>query len=193
MHNMENLFCAGYLLFAFTAGSIFLSREGAFFLGCAVMTFLLAGGDAFHLIPRIIANLRPGWPDQKRWLGLGNLISSITMTLFYVALARVMDISEPGIMPAALPVVLIILSVIRICLCCAPANNWSGDGGSQRWRLYRNIPFLITGIMTVLYLTVLYRKWLLAVLVALSFFFYSFSEKRNGYSSLPPSFQAGSQ
>ena len=92
--------------------------------------------------------------------------------LFYVALARVMDISEPGIMPAALPMVLIILSVIRICLCCAPANNWSGDGGSQRWRLYRNIPFLITGIMTVLYLTVLYRKWLLAVLVALSFFFY---------------------
>ena len=59
MHHMESLFCAGYLLFALIAGILFLNRGGTFFTRCTVMTFLLAGGDAFHLIPRIISNIKP--------------------------------------------------------------------------------------------------------------------------------------
>ena len=90
MGTVENLFCAGYLLFAFVAGCIFLSHGGPFYSRCAVMTFLLASGDAFHLIPRIASNLKPAWTKKQFWLGLGNLISSITMTVFYVVLAYVM-------------------------------------------------------------------------------------------------------
>ena len=172
MSVIENLFCAGYLIFAFVAGFIFMSRGGAFYTRCAVMTFLLAGGDAFHLIPRIISNMKPGWPDKKRCLGLGNLISSITMTLFYVVLVFVMDSYKPGVMhPAILPT-LIVLSVIRIGLCLAPANNWFDDGGSQKWRLFRNLPFLGIGIITVIYLAALYGEWLLAGLVVVSFVCY---------------------
>ena len=169
MSAAENLFCAGYLIFAFAAGFIFLGRGGTVFVRCAVMTFLLAGGDAFHLIPRIISNMAPAWPSKKRWLGLGNLISSITMTLFYVALAYVMDSYRPGVMhPAILPT-LIVLSVIRICLCAFPANRWFDDGGDPKWRLYRNLPFLGIGALTVIYLAALYGQWLLAALVVVSF------------------------
>lgn len=169
MGMVENLFCGGYLLFAFVAGFIFLSRGGTFYTRCAVMTFLLAGGDAFHLIPRIASNLRPAWTGRKFWLGLGNLISSITMTLFYVALAYVMDSHRPGLMPRAIPLVLILLSAVRIALCACPANRWFEDGGDPKWRLYRNLPFLGIGIMTVIYLVALYRQWLLAALVTVSF------------------------
>ena len=172
MHHMESLFCAGYLLFALIAGILFLHRGGPVCHRCAVMTFLLAGGDAFHLIPRIISNLRPKWRDRRRWLGLGNLISSVTMTLFYVALAYVMDRYMPGRMPQAVPLTLVVLSAIRLCLCAFPANNWFGDGGSQRWRLYRNLPFLLTGVITIGYLIALYAQWYLAVLVAVSFLCY---------------------
>ena len=169
MGMVENLFCAGYLLFALVAGLVFLGRGGTFYSRCAVMTFLLAGGDAFHLIPRIASNLKPEWTQKQFWLGLGNLISSITMTLFYVALAYVMDSARPGVMPRAIPMALIVLSVARVCLCAFPANRWFEDGGNQRWRLYRNLPFLGIGILTVIYLVALYGRWLPAVLVLVSF------------------------
>ena len=169
MGTVENLFCAGYLLFALVAGLIFLSRGGVLYDRCAVMTFLLAGGDAFHLIPRIVSNLKPAWTKKQFWLGLGNLISSITMTIFYVALAYVMDSDQPGRMPLAIPLSLIVLAVIRIGLCAFPANNWFDDGGNQKWRLYRNLPFGAIGMITVAYLAALYRQWLPAALVAASF------------------------
>lgn len=57
---------------------------------CALMTLLLGGGDAIHLVPRILLNIRgeaSGSAGEKRdalFLGLGNLVSSVTMTLFYI-------------------------------------------------------------------------------------------------------------
>ena len=169
MRTVESLFCAGYLIFAFAAGFIFAGRGGALYARCAVMTFLLAGGDAFHLVPRIIAGLSPDWSGKTWWLGLGNLVSSITMTLFYVALARVMDSRAPGLMrPAVLPT-LMALSAVRIGLCAFPGNRWFGDGGGQRWRLIRNLPFVAIGVVTVAYLVALYGEWRLAALVVASF------------------------
>ena len=169
MRTAENLFCLGYLAFALAAGCIFLGRGGVLYSRCAVMTFLLAGGDAFHLIPRIVSNLYPEWKKKKFWLGLGNLVSSVTMTLFYVALAYVTDSFMPNIMPRAIPIALIVLAAVRVALCAFPSNNWFGDGGSQRRRLYRNIPFLCMGALTVVYLAALFGLWLLAALVAVSF------------------------
>lgn len=166
---VESLFCAGYLVFAFAAGFIFLGRGGALYARCAVMTFLLAGGDAFHLIPRIISNVKGEWAGKGWWLGLGNLVSSITMTLFYVVLALVMDSYRPGVMWPAIVPVLVALSAVRVCLCAFPQNHWFGDGGDQRWRLYRNLPFLGIGGVTVAYLIALYGQWLLAALVTVSF------------------------
>ncbi len=91
----ESVFCAGYLVFALVAGCMLITcapGTGAWASTCGAMTLLLGCGDAFHLIPRILVNLRGTSEDpnvlrrRSFALGLGNLVSSITMTAFYLLL-----------------------------------------------------------------------------------------------------------
>ena len=137
----ENVFCTGYLVFALCAGVIFITRTTStgnlFFRICTVMTLLLGGGDAFHLIPRIIINFKGETADtevqRKRdfWLGLGNLISSITMTAFYIFFFAALsvkhgenDISSVMSEKFTLFLVLNVLALIRVILCMFPQNHW---------------------------------------------------------------------
>lgn len=138
------------------------------------MTFLLAGGDAFHLIPRIRIALKGQGPNDNRDLGLGNLISSITMTLFYLFLYLVMKQRYPYIsVPAFIFPSMVILALIRICLCLFPHNDWfKNRNENNNWHIYRNIPFVFIGILTIFYLVFCYRQHLMAILVFLSFAFY---------------------
>ncbi len=185
----ENVFCIGYLLFALIAGIIFttrtLSTGNLFFRICAVMTLLLGGGDAFHLIPRIIYNFNGETSDEEAqkkrsfWLGLGNLVSSITMTVFYIFFFAALSVKHgkydvSSVMPEKfnLYLVLNVLALIRIILCLFPQNKWFSKDKDTRWGLYRNIPFAIMGVITVLYLIIWYQEWLLAILVTLSFVCY---------------------
>lgn len=178
----ESVFCVGYLAFALIAGVIFAlhgSGPGSYASTCAVMTLLLGGGDAFHLVPRILANVKgnpTGTSEEQRrhfWLGLSNLVSSITMTVFYILLFDVMRLmpgtastSQP---PQAIRTVLVALAAVRIALCLFPQNRWFDGVGNQQWGIYRNLPFVAMGVLTVLYLLVWYHAWLLAILVTASF------------------------
>lgn len=180
----ESVFCAGYLLFALVAGIIFLlGRLGAypaFAAVCAAMTLLLGAGDAFHLVPRILSNVQGETDDlaeQRRrtfWLGLGNLVSSITMTGFYILLFDAMAL-EPSVAGKAhvgqdlVRILLLALAAVRVVLCLLPQNRWFTRDGDPVWGIRRNIPFVAMGLVTVLYLLVWYREWLLALLVVLSF------------------------
>ena len=185
----ENAFCIGYLVFALIAGIIFttrtLSTGDLLFRICAVMTLLLGGGDAFHLMPRIVINFKGETADKaiqrKRdfWLGLGNLISSITVTAFYIFFFAALSIKHgkydiSSVMPEKfiLYMVLNVLALIRIILCLFPQNHWFSRNHETKWGLYRNIPFVIMGVVTVLYLIIWYREWLLAILVMVSFVCY---------------------
>lgn len=185
----ENAFCIGYLVFALIAGIIFVTRTlstgNLFFRICAVMTLLLGGGDAFHLMPRIVINFKGETADKaiqrKRdfWLGLGNLISSITMTVFYIFFFAALSVKHgkydvSSVMPEkfTLYLVLNVLALIRIIICLFPQNHWFSKDNETRWGLYRNIPFVIIGVITVLYLILWYQEWLLAVLVTISFVCY---------------------
>lgn len=53
---MEAIFDAGYLIFDLIAGILFFafSKGNPLFILYGVLTFTLCGGDAFHLVPRII-------------------------------------------------------------------------------------------------------------------------------------------
>ena len=180
----ESVFCAGYLLFALVASIIFLlARLGAFpefATVCAVMTLLLGAGDAFHLVPRILANVHGETDDpdeQKRrtfWLGLGNLVSSITMTAFYVLFFDAMAL-EPGYAGTVhlgqdvVRWVLLVLAATRVILCLLPQNRWFTRDGDPVWGIRRNVPFLAMGVITVLYLLIWYQEWLLSLLITLSF------------------------
>lgn len=178
----ESVFCVGYLAFAAVAGVVFAlhgATAGAYATTCATMTLLLGGGDAFHLVPRILANIKgnPTSEDEERsrhfWLGLGNLVSSITMTVFYVLLFDVMrqmpNAAQVSQAPQVLRTILVVLAAVRIALCFFPQNRWFDGVGSQQWGIIRNVPFVLMGLITVFYLLVWYHAWLLALLVTASF------------------------
>ena len=164
----ESVFEAGYLLFAIIAGLIFLQRGNSL---CAAMTLLLGCGDAFHLIPRIMINIKGDGDNDAFWLGLGNMISSITMTVFYVLMVPVMWQLHSGILMPEYLRLLPYLAGLRVLLCLLPQNKWfSRDNNS--WGIYRNIPFVIMGLITVIYLINPLQEYLLAGLVTVSFVCY---------------------
>ena len=168
----ESVFCAGYLLFAAIAAIIFLKREGTFYHLCGLMTLLLGGGDAFHLIPRIIVNIKGETAKSPFWLGLGNLVSSITMTGFYLFLPKVLEALTGKPLASVLWIILCLLAVIRVILCLFPGNRWFSHDDNGNWGIYRNIPFTVIGLITVGYLIVVYKEITMAILVTLSFLCY---------------------
>ncbi|WP_026496779.1 hypothetical protein [Butyrivibrio sp. WCD3002] len=185
----ENVFCIGYLVFALVAGCIFILRALAagdiFYSICAGMTLLLGGGDAFHLVPRIMINFKGVTTIESElrkrdfWLGLGNLVSSVTMTVFYLFLFAALSVKHGNGDGGSifedrliLWIVLLVLAVIRIALCAFPQNHWFSKDRETKWGLYRNIPFVVMGVITVGYLIILFQEWLLAVLVTVSFVCY---------------------
>ena len=173
----ESVFCIGYLCFVFIAACIFGAKGDQYSRLCMLMCMLLGGGDAFHLIPRITINIKGETEDKEEnarrsfWLSLGNLISSITMTLFYVLLFKVMEERGQIQMPSMIYTSLIVLTVLRIALCLFKQNKWF-TGGDPTWGIIRNIPFVVIGVITIVYLIAYCHTPGLAILVFLSFLCY---------------------
>lgn len=85
---MEAIFDICYLTFDLIAGILFftLSKGNILFILYGILTLTLCGGDAFHLIPRVIRAFKGSSDRIKKQLGIGLQVSSITMTAFYILL-----------------------------------------------------------------------------------------------------------
>ena len=83
---MEAFFDVCYLIFDLIAGILFLVKANGntLFVLYGILTLTLCGGDAFHLVPRIIRAIMGTSPKIERQLGIGLQVSSITMTIFYI-------------------------------------------------------------------------------------------------------------
>lgn len=146
----ESIFDVCYLIFAVVSGLWLLRRSGknrAVRL-FGLMALILGCGDAFHLVPRVLNYWLQG--DFTAALGIGKLVTSITMTVFYLLMEyarreRYQIKGERVALAAAW-----VLTVIRIALCCFPQNEWTSAEPSLAWGIIRNIPFAILGAMTVL-------------------------------------------
>lgn len=173
----ESFFDILYLLFAVTAGIVILARRRdrtGILMGVAAI--VLGSGDAFHLVPRVLNYFIDS--DFTAALGVGKLITSITMTVFYVLMFALHKevygkASQGGTLTK---IAVILLASVRVLVCLLPGNAWLSNGGSVGWGIARNIPFVALGIIIV----VLYwlkraedrafrRVWLY---VTLSFLFY---------------------
>ena len=89
----ETIFIIIYLIYAISAGVYLLKRgknKPIKYMGIA--TLILGIGDSFHLIPRILNNIVAG--DYTSYLGYGKLITSITMTIFYILLYYVYQMEQ---------------------------------------------------------------------------------------------------
>ena len=172
----ESIFDICYLIFAITSGLVLLissrGRKEIRFYGS--MTLLLGCGDAFHLVPRVLNYWIEG--DFTVPLGIGKLITSVTMTIFYLLMeyARRERYNIKGEKPMLITVWA--LSLCRIALCAFPQNGWTSAEPSLMWGILRNIPFTALGIITVVLWfrsakndKTFKRMWLA---VTLSFLFY---------------------
>lgn len=113
------------------------------------MGFALGAGDSFHLIPRIYALLTTGLEAHAAALGIGKLVTSITMTLFYAILIRICEIRFDIKEYKDIRTFAGILVVSRIILSLMPQNKWTLYDAPVSWAIYRNIPFTILGALIV--------------------------------------------
>ena len=174
---METVFETIYLLFALFSGVYLLikakGRLAYILLGIAIL--VLGCGDAFHLVPRMVGLNTTGLENFKMELGLGKLMTSITMTFFYVIMYIFLIIRYKKNLPLWLHIAYNFLFLTRIILVSLPYNNWF-DESPYIWNIIRNIPFVIMGIIFIIMSFAYckddkYFKWMWLIVI-FSFVFY---------------------
>lgn len=161
----EIIFNLFYLLAAFCLGLLLIKDADSLARVLAgIMAFVLVGGDAFHLVPRIMASGRHLAKRElseklSKALNIGKIITSISMAIFYVLLWQIgvllieRDSGASYIFSDKIPlftITIYILVIIRIILVLMPQNGWLQENPSKAWAIYRNIPFLLQGLMVVI-------------------------------------------
>lgn len=149
---METLFDVVYLITVISLGIIMIKKSKGVkeYLLFGIMAVVLGLGDSFHLVPRIIALCTTGFEDYLVPLGIGKFITSITMTGFYILLYYVWRIRYKIEEKKLLTLSFYVLALARIILCLFPQNNWTSVEGSLAWAIYRNIPFVIIGLIIII-------------------------------------------
>lgn len=156
---MEPIFEIPYLIGVVILGilTIRLAKGRKQFVLFGVMAIVLGCGDAFHLIPRMWALFSSGTTtltEHAAALGFGKLVTSITMTVFYVMLYHVWQLRYKTAPNKALTACVYALALARVALCLFPQNQWLSADSPLSWGIYRNIPFVILGVIII----VLYFK-----------------------------------
>lgn len=148
---IETLFDVCYLVSVITIGirMVKSSKNNRQFKLFGWMAIVLGAGDSFHLIPRIIALCTTGLENFTVALGLGKWITSVTMTLFYVLLYYVWRERYEIKGQKNLTIAVYLFAAIRIALCMMPQNNWLSADAPLSWGIYRNIPFAVIGLITI--------------------------------------------
>lgn len=148
----ESLFDAVYLITVITIGIKMMKeargRKEYYLFG--LMAVVLGFGDAFHLVPRMLALLTTGVENYTALLGLGKLITSITMTIFYVILYYVWRLRYDVNGRRELTWTIYGLAILRVLLCLCPRNEFLSANPPLSWAIYRNLPFLLIGIIIMI-------------------------------------------
>ncbi|MCD4802715.1 MAG: hypothetical protein K8R16_07215 [Anaerolineales bacterium] len=113
---------------------------------------LLALGDSGHVGFRILA-LIFGGPESAviiagesiRWIGLGTLATTATVTIFYV-LVLIIWKRRFNKTYGWFGIFLFLMAIVRMVMTMLPINNWNASFPEQPWSTYRNIPLMIQGL-----------------------------------------------
>lgn len=148
---MEPIFHVVYLTTVITLGikMITKSKDNQYFKLFGFMSVILGFGDSFHLIPRIYALLTTGLENHPVPLGFGKLVTSVTMTFFYLILYKIWKLRFDIKDSKKLDITMYVLAAIRIILCFFPQNDWFVNNPPVSWGIYRNIPFGIIGLIMI--------------------------------------------
>lgn len=145
----ESSFDILYLILAIYVGIVILVRSKNNkhrLMGIACL--VLGCGDAFHLIPRVLNYFIDS--DFNAAIGIGKLVTSVTMTVFYILMYHVYLKFDGTEEKRPITIAVYLLSIVRIALCCFPQNRWIENDSPNIWGIIRNIPFLLLGILIVI-------------------------------------------
>ena len=147
----ETLFDVVYLATVITLGVKMILGSGRCrqYRLFGAMAVTLGCGDAFHLVPRALALCTTGLKSYTAALGVGKLITSVTMTLFYVLLYYVWRARYEVQGSRGTTLAVWVLALARIALCLMPQNAWTSATPPLSWGIWRNIPFAILGALIV--------------------------------------------
>ena len=147
----ETIFDVLYLTFAVVIGIYLIvkSGKGSLVRSFGIMALVLGAGDSFHLVPRAISLWTTGLEANAAALGIGKLITSITMTIFYLILYYIWRERYQIIGRKPLSIAMWGLTIARIALCAFPQNQWLSYQQPLLWGILRNIPFAIMGILLI--------------------------------------------
>ena len=144
----ESAFDILYLLTAVIIGALILIKaknRTERMMGAACL--ILGCGDAFHLVPRVLNYFADG--DFTAALGIGKLVTSVTMTVFYILMYHIAeDVFRLGKKPK-LRAAVYILSAVRVIICLFPQNGWLTNESGMLWGILRNIPFTALGVIII--------------------------------------------
>lgn len=150
MHLMESLFDLAYLGLVIGLGLRLFLEKPKSAKSFGLMAIILGAGDAFHLLPRVLSQLTPdGFAKYEAARSWGLLVTSITMTIFYVLFyyyyrERSQDRSEGK------RKLIYLLAALRLILLVLPQNAW-GTEGAYGMSLLRNVPFTLMGILLIIW------------------------------------------
>lgn len=180
----ESSFYVIYLVFIMGLGIYFikqsLNSNKRYYILFGLACLILGIGDAFHLVPRAVGLFNKTLDNPSvtlaMWLGIGKLITSVTMTIFYV-LVYLFIFKRMGIKRYIyLDIIVCVLFISRIVLLALPQNDWIHNSNDMLWGIYRNIPFVLLGILVIVLCFVYFNKIkclrLLGYFIILSFLFY---------------------
>ena len=147
----ESIFDVVYLGFVIIIGIYLVMKgeKGSLTRSFGIMAIVLGAGDAFHLIPRMAALWTTGLEANAAALGIGKLITSITMTIFYLILYYVWRKRYQIQGRNGFTVAMWALAIARIILCALPQNQWLSYQQPLFWGILRNIPFAVMGILFI--------------------------------------------
>ena len=147
----ETLFDIVYLTTVITLGVRMIGgcKGNPQFRLFGIMAVVLGSGDSFHLVPRAVALCTTGLENYTAALGIGKLVTSVTMTIFYVLLYYVWrqryHVQGKNLLTASVYG----LAALRVILCLMPQNQWLSANPPLSWGIYRNIPFALLGLVII--------------------------------------------
>lgn len=147
----ETIFDVCYLIGVISAGTVMIARSpnNPLVKKFGLMAVLLGAGDSFHLVPRMYALWTTGLEANAAALGIGKLITSVTMTVFYLILYYIWRERYSIQGKSGLTAVIWGLTIVRIALCLMPQNDWLAYQQPLLWGVLRNVPFAVMGILII--------------------------------------------
>ena len=119
----------------------------------ATATLLVGFGYGFNLVPRVLRYFFKS--DFTVALDIGKLVTSITMTIFYILMFYIYKNKYKAENTKKIECIICILAIIRIILSMLSQNNWITNDSSVIMGIIRNIPFAIIRLIIIV---IYYKK-----------------------------------